>query len=274
MIAEALDAYARSHARAFEGRQQTVGASDVGTCSRKVFYTKNEGDADYGVPRNPDFIDAWGARQRGATFEAAFWVPALRARYGKQLLFAGEQQETFTLGFLSGTPDGLLIALNKDVLAPLGVPDIGGDGSLIVEAKTIDPRARLDGAKPEHTYQVQVQLGLLHALTPYRPEYAVISYTDASFWDLVYEFPIRRDPTIFYAAQRRAAAILTARSPEESQTGRVDCRRPRVRALSVFPRVWRRACPHLAACDPSPGPAIHRRDRRPGARGQAPRERA
>ena len=62
------------------------------------------------------------------------------------------------IGFLSGTPDALLIALDPDTLAPLGVTDIGGDGSLIVEAKTIAPthaarrpapaRARVPSANP------------------------------------------------------------------------------------------------------------------------------
>jgi len=92
------------------------------------------------------------------------------------------------------------------------VPDIGGDNSLVVECKTNDPRARLDGPKLEHLYQAQVQLGLLHALRPHRPEHALVSYTDVSFWDLVYEFPIRRDPAIFKTAQKRAAKILTATS--------------------------------------------------------------
>jgi hypothetical protein len=214
MIAEALTSYACSHARIFEDRASTVGASDVGQCARKIFYMKNEG-SDFGVPRNPDFTESWGATTRGSVFEAHFLVPALRERYGDQLLFAGEQQETFALGFLSATPDALIIALELDALASLGIPNIGGDGSLVAEIKTIDPRAKLDGARLEHVYQAQVQLGLLHALTPHRPEYAVVSYTDASFWDLVYEFPIRRDPTVFATAQQRAARILTATSANE-----------------------------------------------------------
>jgi hypothetical protein len=92
------------------------------------------------------------------------------------------------------------------------VPDIGGDGSLVAEAKTIDPRTRLDGPKLAHTYQAQVQLGLIRALTRHRPEYALIRYTDASFWDLTLEFPVKRDPEVFQNAQRRASQILTARS--------------------------------------------------------------
>jgi hypothetical protein len=215
MITNALDMYARSIARIFEDRANTVGSSDVGKCARQVFFLKNEGDADYGTPRNPDFVDRWGATQRGSIYETHVWEPALRARYGERLLFAGNQQQTFALDFLSGTPDGLLIDLDPGVLALLGVPDIGGDGSLLVECKTVDPRVKLDGPKPEHVYQVQVGLGLIHTLTPHRPEWALISCSDASFWDLVLEFPVRRDPKIFEAARQRATKIMTATAAEQ-----------------------------------------------------------
>jgi hypothetical protein len=230
MIAEALAEYASATARTFEAREQTVGASDAGRCARAVYFEKNEGDPAFGAPRNADHTDSWGARLRGTIFEQHVWVPALREKFGARLLFAGEQQETFALGFLSATPDALITALDDDVLAPLGVPDIGGDGSIIVEAKTIDPRAKLDGPRLAHAYQAQVQLGLIHALTRHRPEFAVITYTDASFWDVTYEFPIRRDPAIFETAQRRAQQILTARSatalaPEGWIAGGRECER-------------------------------------------------
>ena len=215
MIKDALAAFATTTTSRFEQREQTVGGSDVGKCSRQVFFAKNEADPEFGAPRNPGHTESWGATTRGRIFEDHFWAPALRAQFGERLLFAGEQQETFALGFLSATPDALLVGLEPDVLAPLGVPDIGGDGSLIAEAKTIDPRAKLDEPRPEHVFQAQVQLGLIHALTSHRPEYGLISYTDASFWDLVMEFPIRRDPAMFETAQRRAAQILTATSPEQ-----------------------------------------------------------
>jgi hypothetical protein len=230
MIREALAEFATSTARTFEAREQTVGASDVGRCARAVYFEKNEGDPAFGAPRNPDAVDGWGAPLRGSIYEKYVWEPALRAKFDERLLFAGEQQETFALGFLSATPDALIVSLDSDALAPLGVPDIGGDGSLVAECKTIDPRAKLDGPRLAHAYQAQVQLGLIHALTRHRPEYAVITYTDASFWDLTYEFPIRRDPAIFETAQRRAQQILTAQSatalaPEGWIAGGRECDR-------------------------------------------------
>ena len=85
----------------------------------------------------------------------------------------------------------------------------------MVECKTADPRTRLEQAKPEHVYQAQVQLGLLRELTPHRPNFALISYTDASFWDNVLEFVVAFDPAIFATARERARDIMLARSAAE-----------------------------------------------------------
>jgi hypothetical protein len=215
MIREALDEYARATARVFADRANTVGGSEIGQCARKVYFAKNQGDPVYGAPTDSGHVDGWGARVRGTIFENHFWLPALRMKFGDRLLFAGEQQETFALGFLSSTPDGLLVALAGDELAALGVPDIGGDGSVAIECKTIDPRAKLDEPKPDHVYQAQTQMGLIRELTSHRPAHALISYVDASFWDEVTEFAVEFDPAVFAHAQQRAAEIMTARAPDE-----------------------------------------------------------
>jgi hypothetical protein len=215
MIGEILAAHAHATARVFEDRSNTVGASEVGQCARKVFFTKNAGDPVYGAISDAEHSDRWGARVRGTIFEDHFWVPALRARFGDSLLYAGTNQKTLVSEFLSATPDGLLVGLPNDALAPLGVPAIGGDGSLVVECKTADPRTRLDEAKPEHVYQAQIQLGLIREHTRHRPEYALISYVNASFWDEVTEFAVRFDPEVFANARARAGETMTARSPEE-----------------------------------------------------------
>ena len=80
-------------------------------CARAVFCAKKEGDPDYGAPRNPDHVDSWGARLRGTIFEHHFWAPALRARLARACCSPATQQETFALGFLSATPDALIVAL-------------------------------------------------------------------------------------------------------------------------------------------------------------------
>jgi hypothetical protein len=215
MISEALAAYAKQTARTFEGRENSVGASEVGQCARKVFFAKNAGDPVHGVASDQDHAEPWGAALRGRLFEDHFWMPALRAHFGEKLRYAGDEQRTLVSGFLSATPDGLLIDQPRDALAAFGVVEIGGDRSIVVECKTIDPRVKLDEPKPEHVFQVIAQLGLLRELTSHRPEWAVISYTNASFLDDVVEFPIRFDPTVFENAKRRAAAIVTAQAPSE-----------------------------------------------------------
>ncbi len=215
MIADTLATYAKTITRVFEGRENTVGASEVGQCARKVFFAKNTKDRAYAIAADVDYGDRWGAALRGRLFEAHFWVPALRARFGDKLLYAGDDQRTVVSGFLSATHDGLVIHQPPDALAALGVDDIGGDRSVVVECKTIDPRAKFNGAKPEHVYQAIVQIGLFRELTSHRPEVALISYANASFLDDVVEFVVCFDPAIFDNAKHRAADIVTATAPSE-----------------------------------------------------------
>lgn len=215
MIASAMTAHAAASERDWlADRSQTVGASEIGQCARRVFFAKNEGDTQYGRARDQEHADRWGAKVRGTVYEAAWWVPALLRAYGERLCMAGDEQVTLADEYLSATPDGLLSGCGPDALAHLGVPDLGGD-CVLLECKTADPRTRLDAAKPEHVFQVQVQLGLVRLLTPFRPAYAVISYTDTSFWDEVREFPVRFDEAVFATAHARARAIMTARAADE-----------------------------------------------------------
>jgi hypothetical protein len=209
MISEALTAYANGVRTPDEHRASTLGASEVGQCARRIFFLKNERDPHYRVTRDADHQDSWGAQQRGSVYERAFWVPALRAKYGDRLRFAGAEQRTLESGFLSATPDALLVDLPPNILAPLGIADIDSD-CILLEAKTIDPRVKLDGPKPEHVYQVIVQLGLVRETTEFAPRFAVISYADASFWSDVREFAVPFDPAVFENAKRRAAKVLTA----------------------------------------------------------------
>jgi hypothetical protein len=213
MIREALDNYAKSLQRAFaHDRAQTVGASEVGQCARKIFWQKNEDDPVHAAPRDAGFVDSWGARLRGQIFEEHFWAPAMRAKFGDAMKFAGAEQRTFATGFLSATPDGLVVA----------------DECFLLECKTLDPRARLDGPKPEHVFQVQVQMGLVRELTEHQPARAIISYCDTSFWNEVAEYVVAFDPAIYATAKKRAAAIMTATSfrdlkPEGWIAGGKEC---------------------------------------------------
>lgn len=210
MIAAALNEYASTTNKIWQtDRSQTVGASEVGQCARKVFWLKNEGDAAHAAPRDPDYVDGWGARARGTVYENSFWEPALRMRFGPRLKFAGREQRTFVSGFLSATPDGLLTGMEPDQIAP------GSGEHITVECKTADPRTNLTEAKAENVYQTHVQMGLIRELTPYQPTHSILSYTDASFWNEVREFVIAFDPNVYEAAKSRAAKIMTATHASE-----------------------------------------------------------
>ena len=200
MIAEALADYANATARVFDEREQTVGASEVGQCARKVYWLKNSDDPVHSATRDESFVDGWGAAMRGRIYEDHFWVPAMRARFGDALKFAGAEQWTFASGFLSATPDGLVVTAAE---------------CFLLECKTIDPRTKLSGPKPEHHFQVQSQLGLVRETSKYKPTHAIVSYTDTSFWNEVVEFKIVFDPAIYETAKQRAATIMTALAFDE-----------------------------------------------------------
>lgn len=222
-----LDAYAASINRfSYDDRAHTVGASDVGQCERKVYWTKNFGDPDYGVPMDVEYVDSYGAKLRGTMFENHFWAPGLKAQFGDRLLYAGEDQQTFVSGFLSATPDGMLTGLTPDERANIATHWSAQNGgamssivgaSIMVECKTFDPRTNLADPKTENVFQTHVQMGLVRELTPYKPTHSILSYTDASWWSEGPEFVIAFDQGIFDNAKARAARIMTATSVNEMQ---------------------------------------------------------
>lgn len=211
MIKAALHNYAMSTGKTWAtDRSQTVGASEVGQCARKVFWMKNEGDPKYGAPRDPDYIDGWGARVRGTIMEDQFWYPAMKRMFGDRLRFAGPEQQTLVSGFLSATPDGLITELKEGEH-----PTLAAGLCVTAECKTADPRTNLSEAKAENVYQTHIQMGLIRELTPYRPTHSILSYTDASFWNEVVEFVIPFDEQVFNVGRDRAARIMTATSADE-----------------------------------------------------------
>jgi virulence-associated protein VapD len=211
VISQALDNYAATTNKAWaHDRSQTVGASEVGQCARKVFWTKNEGDVQYGVPRDPDYVDGWGARVRGTIMENEFWYPAMLAQFGERLKFAGPDQKTLVSGFISATPDGLITQV-----LPGELEDLPNGGCVTAECKTADPRTNLTEAKAENIYQTHVQMGLIREQTEWAPTHSVLSYMDASFWNEVKEFVIPFDQQVYNTAKKRAAMIMTATEASE-----------------------------------------------------------
>jgi hypothetical protein len=209
MLTEILNTFVKDSAKVWKhDRSLTVGASEIGACERKVWYIKHAEEQD------KDHLDRWGATQRGNLIEQHLVVPALRAHFGKKLLWAGDDQTTLVNGTLSATPDGLLTGLKRDALKHHDIKDIGAD-CILVEIKSIDPRANLAKEKHQHRLQTITQLGLVRLKTPYKPNYALLVYIDASFHDEVSEFVIAFDPKVFALMQTRASKILAAAGPKD-----------------------------------------------------------
>jgi|KBSMisStandDraft_5_1062788.scaffolds.fasta_scaffold07819_15 hypothetical protein len=192
-------------------RSKTVGASEIGQCARKTFFSKQN------APRDADYEDGFGARLRGNVIEEHYWEPGLRATLdeGESLLFAGNDQKTLERGYLSATTDGLFVSKAFDICINL-------------DCKSIDPRADISKEKSSHHFQVQAQMGLIRDCTEYKPDNSILSYVDASFWDKITEFVIPFNPRIYAAAHARAERIMTARDalelpPEGKTAGGGEC---------------------------------------------------
>lgn len=191
-------------------RNASVGASEAFDCIRKTYFSKFQYDPDDG------HVQDWGAAKRGDIIENHFAVPATIAALpkGASLIYAGDEQDTLRKGRLSATPDGLAINLPKDALSQLGIPDIESD-CVVVEYKSFDPRAAVANAKEIHEGQTQVQMGLIHELTDYRPEYAVIIYFNASWLSDIRPFVVKRDPKIYQAAEERSKKVFKTKDAKE-----------------------------------------------------------
>lgn len=192
-------------------RSKTVGASEIGKCARQTYFDKR------GTIRDVSYIDGFGYRLRGDIIENSYFVPAVRSSLpeGWRAIWTGDEQTTLSDGWLSATPDGLFI---NDALGKC----------IVVEDKSIDPRADLRKPKPEHAFQAQVQMGLIRKLTNYQPDEAIIAYIDASDYGKITEFVVPFDPKIFAAAEKRAEKIMTATSaldlpPEGKTAGGREC---------------------------------------------------
>src|SRR6185369_14779736 len=213
MLRELLHAYGTSRRREFShDRLSTLGSSGQGRCIRQTAFQL------LAMPPDEGFVDSWGAALRGTVYEDHCWVPALREALpeGVELLFAGEDQCTMVdeEARLSATPDGLIVGLPRDCLLGFGIEDCLAD-SVLVECKTADPRMLLRKPRPHHEFQVQMAMGLVRRCTDFAPEYAVISYTNASFWDQVTEFAVRYSERVYQAGAERARAVFSATDPQE-----------------------------------------------------------
>lgn len=193
-------------------RSLTLGASEVFDCIRKGFFTKR--GKEFGYEPDEEYEEDWGALTRGNLIENYHVAPAMEyAPDGIDVLFTGDNQVTLVTGRSSATPDGLITGLPKGCSLRIrgGNQDLTIDNiisdCICLEIKSIDPRATLLEERAKHHGQTQVQLGLFHEKTEYRPYYSVILYIDASFLSKVTPFVVAYDPEMYATAKVRANSV-------------------------------------------------------------------
>ena len=210
-------------------RSKSLGASECFGCIREAWFKKR--GAEFGFEKDDDALVSTGAAERGNLIENHYVVPALKdgkfLPFGAATLGMGDEQKTFFSDSVSATPDGLIYGLADDALAKnYGIPSLkalGGDDSIVIEIKSIDPRITLREAKARHEGQAGMQLGIIREKTDFRPAVAIIIYIDASFLDEIDEFVIHYDPNVYAAGKSRAATLFETDDPAELMAeGRID----------------------------------------------------
>jgi hypothetical protein len=226
-ISEVIHSYGSQMGKTFPDRTKTIGASEIGLCARRMHFLKKgyqTDAAETAAKRQGDkrgslaLPENWGAHVRGSVIEEQLWAPAMRAKFGDDLKMAWPEQQTLTSGALSATPDGVVVGRGNELLKYHGIV-CNKKTDVVVECKSIDPRVNLVEEKAQHAYQVQVQMGLIRELTPYKPLHAIISYVDASFWQEVSEFVVAWDEDLFEKAKSRAARILAGDPHDQKPEG-------------------------------------------------------
>jgi CRISPR/Cas system-associated exonuclease Cas4 (RecB family) len=165
-------------------RGNTVGASEIGSCARMVWYRKR------GQPE--ELEQGWGFAERGHVVEAWAFDAWRRAK-----IRLTHRQHTLTSGFLSATLDGFW-------------------NGYCVDVKSFDPRT-IAPVKPKHILQVKVQIGLwkLSKSTPAKG--GLLVYINASDFADVREVKVEPDPGTFQAMRLRARDIITSDTPPERE---------------------------------------------------------
>jgi CRISPR/Cas system-associated exonuclease Cas4 (RecB family) len=222
---EAYDSYVKGHQKVWaHDRSKSMGASEAFGCLRKAWFSKNGGEID------PDYKESWGALQRGDLIEQHFAEPAVKwflenYFYDTRLIWGGDEQVTMKApdAPLTATPDGLVIDADDDALALYGIPSLGGTGCFNFEIKSIDPRVNLREEKSIHRGQTIVQMGITRETTEYRPNYAVIVYIDASFFDDIEVFVVAFDQQTYDVAKQRARSVFEIKNVADIfPEGKVD----------------------------------------------------
>ena len=204
-------------------RSTTVGSSEVFACHRQTAFKKLAPE----LAELPDEADPeWGHTERGNLIENEFAVPCLKEMFGAdKCLYMGSEQKTFVDGYLSSTPDGLIIDQDRDALSKYGVEDLGPSQQIQSEIKTFGgdhaaPKKKKvvgkDGvtihtlyeAKPRHQGQNIVQMGIMRRKTNYSPDYGVVLYFNPVNLKDIRPAVVKYDDAVYENAKKRAEAIF------------------------------------------------------------------
>lgn len=201
-------------------RSKTVGASEVFGCMRKTWFEKK--GEDQGYEPDPDYVDSWGATERGNIIENHFLVPAFRNHLpkGLKVSFEGDAQETIVSGKSSATPDSVVSGFppGKPLIIETDTKRVvisdPGD-SVVFEFKSIHPGVKITEAKPVHAGQAIVQMGLLREVHGLAPKHAVVLYVNASHLDDIDFFVIEYDEKKYQHAKKRAVEVFEVKDPND-----------------------------------------------------------
>jgi hypothetical protein len=189
-----------------EGREKSLGASNIGHCARKTVHEK------IGTPPSVA-MTVNGFAFRGETYEEKYLVPMVTEwadKHHAKLILAGKDQIQLKHDCLTATPDGLVVRAPYNMLEPYGVVSIESD-CFVVEFKSFDPRISDSSLpKPAHVLQVNAQIGLFRDTTAWQPKYGLIIYCNASDPADVRRFVVEFDLETYEGSHERARAVMTA----------------------------------------------------------------
>jgi hypothetical protein len=195
-------------------RSQTIGASEIGGCLRRLVYSK------HGVEQDADFFQDLGAAERGNVIED--WLDNLLKGGlpdNVKIIWSGKKQKTLVHGKQSATPDGLLLSTDGD---PFEI-EIDGQtykGTCVyLEIKSIDPRPfdNLSEPKAQHVTQCRqgMHLTYITSKNKYAPKFAVIIYVNASFLNQIKVFKVDMHTDIAQHLEVRANSVWSDYTPDK-----------------------------------------------------------
>lgn len=194
-------------------RQNTMGGSESAACARRFVYAKE------GVPEDAGYVQDPGAFERGHALED-WWtgrqaqglaIERANGEHDIELLYTGANQRTLVRGPQSATPDGLWVSKSGDiVIEDPETKTLVACHEVYCEVKSKDPRTfeRQTGPEFAHIQQCIQGMDLMQATTEHSPQYAVITYINASFVSQQRRYVVKYDADRAAALVNRAQWLL------------------------------------------------------------------